>query len=84
MSLESYINQADAYIAELLATIAKRDDAIAQLRVQVAQLSEKLNAVPVDAIYRYIDNSDPNFRYGESAEGDADIYLIRNWLEGNA
>ena len=36
MSLESYINQAEVYIAELRATIAKRDAEIATLQMKVA------------------------------------------------
>lgn len=53
---------------------------IAALKVQVATLNAQLQDVPVFAIDRYIDNSDPHEQYASGAEGDADIYLIMKWL----
>ena len=57
-----------------------RDARIAALEAQVADLSAQLQDVPVFAIDRYIDNSDPHEQYASGAEGDADIYLIMKWL----
>lgn len=75
---QTIINGRDATIAQLRATIAERDAEIAHMVKHIPE------PAPVYAIDRYMDNSDPHAEYEASAEGDADIYLIRKWLEGDA
>lgn len=61
----------------LRASLFARDEAIAQLQVQIAQLREKLNAVPIDALRRQYNDVNATMHNFKRDKED-----VQEWLAG--